>query len=606
MSDTTFDAAKSYKKICYRADRDLLNTELNEAQDIEMHDRKSLFNRIFSRGTIISELDGTVSGSDVTLTDGSVYLDGCSVSVSGATLSFPASGDYIIYVDIFRRQITASEDPSLVNALTGEPTAEREKWIATLQTRDTTNDPLPDGAYSRAVIPIYTFNADTGVLQPYAGIPGQSGDVFTALANHIGHGGFDRHPGATSEMAGFMTPDHIDRVESVEAALPGKADDADVTAVSSALNTHKSSSDHDSRYFTEAESDNRFAPKSHVGSGGSAHSNATMSTAGFMAPADKSQLADHDTRIDTIETTLPGKADDADVTAVSNALNAHKTSSDHDSRYFTETECNANFAPKSHVGSGGSAHSNATTSDAGFMTPADKTQLADHETRIDAVEAALPEKATEVELQVLATAFTWHRTSNDHDGEYYPKPESDARFVPITHVGATGSAHGLATASADGFIAKELCGFLKDQIKWDGGYDYGNDYSSVLEYGEMSSGNGMIWRGKCDSNSTHTLTTQLRATSYTITALFEFYHMTGTITMETGDRVTLGDPSTYPPRVPGGKVYLVQIYTDSFTNAIIHITGSGDVGFSLNIFPGDDRQICRAFDPGNGGMQSYT
>ncbi|MHB9038769.1 MAG: DUF4815 domain-containing protein [Armatimonadota bacterium] len=599
MSDSTFDVAKNYKKICYRADRDLLNTELNEAQDIALHERDALFDKILSPGTILSGLAGTVSGSDVTITGGVVYLDGCAVNIPGATLSFPASGDYIIYVDVFRREVTASEDASLVNPLTGEPTAEREKWIASLQTRDTSGDPLPEGALSRTVVPVYFFDADTGELRPCVGVPTQGGDILSILANHIGHGGIDRHPAVSSESAGFMTPEQLTDLES-------KAENTDLTALSGALNTHKTSADHDGRYFTETESNANFAPKSHVGSGGTAHSNATTSTAGFMAAADKTQLGDHETRVDAIEAALPGKADDADVTAVSNALNTHKSSSDHDGRYYTETESNANFAPNSHVGTGGTAHSAATISQAGFMAAADKTQLGDHETRIVAVETELPEKATEVELQVVATAFTWHRTSNDHDGEYYPKAESDARFTPIAHVGATGSAHGLATASADGFIAKELCGFLKDQIKWDGGYDYGNDYANVLEYGVMSSGNGMIWRGKCDADSTHTLATQLRATSYTITALFEFYHMTGTVTMETGDRVTLGDPGTYPPRVPGGKVYLVQIYTGSFTNAIIHVTGSGDIGFSLNIFPGDDRQICRAFDPGSEGMQSYT
>ncbi|MEN6358294.1 MAG: DUF4815 domain-containing protein [Armatimonadota bacterium] len=571
MTDSTFDAARNYKKICYRVDRDLLNTELNEAQDIAAHERMALLDKILAPGTILSGLVGTVAGSDVTIADGIVYIDGCAVNVPGAALSFPASGDYIIYVDVFRREVTASEDASLVNPLTGEPTAEREKWIAALQTRDTSGDPLPEGALSRTVVPVYTFDVDTGELRPYVCISSQGSDILSILADHIGHAGLERHPAVSSESAGFMTPTQLADLES-------KAENTDLTALSSALNTHKSSSDHDGRYFTETESNANFAPKSHVGSGGTAHSNATTSTAGFMAPADKTQIGDHETRIDTIEAALPGKADNADVTAVSNALSAHKSSSDHDGRYYTETESNANFAPHSHIGSGGTAHSDATTSDAGFMAPADKTQLADHETRIDAVEAALPEKATEVELQVLATAFTWHRTSNDHDGTYYPKTESNARYSPLR--------------------------YFQDQMKWYCGYSY--DGVSLLEYGVMSANNGMIWQGKCDANSEHKLMTHLKATSYTITALFEFYHITGTLTMETGSRVTLGDPGTYPPKVPGGKIYLVQIYPDSYTNAIIHVSGSGDVGFSLNIFPGDNRQLCRAFDPGHEDDQSYT
>ena len=49
MNDSTFDATKNYKKVCYRPDRDLQNTELNEAQDMESHEREVLFDR-FVRG----------------------------------------------------------------------------------------------------------------------------------------------------------------------------------------------------------------------------------------------------------------------------------------------------------------------------------------------------------------------------------------------------------------------------------------------------------------------------------------------------------------------------------------------------------------------------
>src|SRR4030067_2893101 len=66
---------------------------------------------------------------------------------------------------------------------------------------------------------------------------------------------------------------------------------AEIDADEAALTTHKTSSDHDGRYFTEGESDARFAP--------------------IAEPL----------------------------------LTTHKTSSDHDGRYFTETESDARFAP---------------------------------------------------------------------------------------------------------------------------------------------------------------------------------------------------------------------------------------------------------------------
>ena len=509
MSDTTFDAAKNYKKVCYRADRDLLNTELNEAQDIEVHERRILLDKILAQGTIILGLGGTVDADEVTIADGAVYLDGCAVNVPGTSLSFPTPGEHLIYLDVFRREVTASDDPSLVNLLTGEPTAEREKWIATLQTRDTSNDPLPDGAISRTVAPVYIFNRDTGELRPYVGSSLSGGDIFSAFADHAGHGGLDRHPAVTSESAGFMTPDQAASLESVEAALPNKAD-------VSALNAHKTSADHDARYYTESESDTRFAPVGHVGSGGNAHAASTISQGGFMSATDKTQLGDHESRLDSVEATLPGKADDADITALQNSLNTHKSSADHDSRYYTESE-------------------------------------------------------------------------------------SDGRFAPVAHVGSAGSAHGLATNSQAGFMPKEISRLLSGIIHWTCWYDYGNDGIGTLPNNVISGPSGTIWRGKCDSNSSHRLYAMLRATGTPITAVFELYHLTGTVTMETGGRVQLADPAYHPSTVPGSKIYYVQLYPDSFTSFSILVSGSGEVGFSLSIFPGDDRQICYEVDPERAG-----
>ncbi len=597
MNDSTFDAAKNYKKVCYRSDRDLLNTELNEAQDMESHERRVLFDKVFSQGTIISGLEAVANGTNVTIADGVVYVDGCAVSVPGTTLSFPDAGEHTIYLDIFRRVVTASEDPSLVNALTGEPTAEREKWITMLQSRDTSGDPLPEGAISRTVTPVYLFSRDTGDVQPVTG--SSEGDIWSALANHAGHGGLDRHPAATAEVAGFMTPEQVTSLESAEATLPDKADNTDVTAVSDALAAHKTSSDHDARYYTEAETDGRFAAIGHVGSSGNAHAEATIDEGGFMSAQDKTQVGEHEARIVAIEDALPGKADDADVAAVSSALNTHKASADHDSRYYTETESDNRFAPKAHVGSGGTAHSVATTAQAGFMSAADKVELDNHESRLDAVEATLPGKADDADVLALQNSLNAHKTSSDHDSRYYTETESDNRFAPASHVGSAGGAHGLATAGQAGFLPKEISGLLSGLIYWDCDYDYGNDGMGALPYQVVSGPGGMTWRGKCDSGSVHMLGGMLRATSGPITATFELYHMTGTVTMQ-GARVVQADAS-HQPTVPGGKVYYVQLYPDSFSSFAIRVTGSGDVGFSLSIFPGDDRQICYEFDPNRSG-----
>ncbi|MHB1002057.1 MAG: DUF4815 domain-containing protein [Armatimonadota bacterium] len=601
MSENTFDSTKNYKKICYKSDRDLLNTELNESQDIESHERRILLDKIFAPGTIIQGLVGTVDVGNVVISDGIVYLDGCAVNVPGTTFSFPASGEYTIYIDVFRREITASDDPSLVNPLTGEPTAEREKWIATLQTRDTTNDPLPDGALSRTVAPIYIFNRDAGELRQYNSSSSDNTDIFSAFTNHVGHGGIDRHPAVNVDTAGFMTPEMLGTLETIDAVIPIKADDEDLVNLSGAFNAHRTSSDHDNRYYTEAESDSKYAPISHVGIGGNAHQPVTTEQNGFMGASDKIMIDDHESRIGSVESVLPDKANNTNVTAVSDSLITHKSSADHDSRYYTETESDGKYAPLPHVGTGGDAHSVATVSEAGFMDGADKALLGNHESRIIAVETVLPGKADNTDVIAISDVLLTHKSSSDHDNRYYTESESDTKYAPIAHVGSAGSSHSIASPSEHGFISKQMYNFLRNTIHWDCIYDYNNDGTESMVYGIISTANGMIWRNKCDADSTQRISTKLRSIGTPITASFEFYHLTGNVTMETGPRVSIEDWEIRQSRIPGGKIYNVLLYPDSFTNLIINVTGTGDVCFSLEIFPGDDRQICWDVDSDRDG-----
>jgi len=218
ISRNTFDPAKSYKRVHFHEDRDLLDSELNELQEIGVHDGQLLWDRIFTPGSILAGLAGTVNGTEVVFADGIVYLDGHPVHVPGATLAFPDPGEYTIYVDVFRREITAADDPELVNPLTGEPTAERVKWVASLQTRDTSEDPLPEGATGRTVAPLYLFDRETGTLTPTVEHVVSPDDPAT-LDGHIGQGGLDQHPATTAELAGFLTP-------AEKAKLDGIAPDA--------------------------------------------------------------------------------------------------------------------------------------------------------------------------------------------------------------------------------------------------------------------------------------------------------------------------------------------------------------------------------------------
>lgn len=57
------------------------------------------------------------------------------------------------------------------------------------------------------------------------------------------------------------------------------------------------------------------------------------------------------------------------------AVTAHEAALDPHPQYLTLAEGNAAYTPLAHVGTGGTAHANATTSVAGFMSAADKTKI---------------------------------------------------------------------------------------------------------------------------------------------------------------------------------------------------------------------------------------
>ncbi|HHV62136.1 MAG TPA: hypothetical protein GXX51_05800 [Firmicutes bacterium] len=126
-----------------------------------------------------------------------------------------------------------------------------------------------------------------------------------------------------------------------------------------------------------------FAPAGHVGAGGSAHASATSSIAGFMSPSDKAKLDGIQTgaevnqnafsQIKVGPTTIDAdsKTDILELAAGDSITLTPDPANDK----VTISVQSSNFAPASHMGSGGSAHAEATTSVAGFMSAADKAKL---------------------------------------------------------------------------------------------------------------------------------------------------------------------------------------------------------------------------------------
>ena len=101
ISRETFDSTKNYKRIRYHQDRDLLDSELNEQQDIINLERRKIADILFKEGSIIMGLEVSAATNVLTLAPGVVYIDGHLEQVSGATLSYdPAttSGADYVYV----------------------------------------------------------------------------------------------------------------------------------------------------------------------------------------------------------------------------------------------------------------------------------------------------------------------------------------------------------------------------------------------------------------------------------------------------------------------------------------------------------------------------
>jgi len=164
ISRDTFDPSKNYKRVSYHQDRDLLDSELNEQQDISIHEQKKIADLLFKEGAIISGLLVSVAGNVLTISAGVTYIDGHIEVIPGAVLTYdPAktSGFDYVYVELLKYNYGYNQDAGLINPATGEPTAEREKWVLSLRDHDTSGESLPNNVTQRKVVPIYKFDRGT-------------------------------------------------------------------------------------------------------------------------------------------------------------------------------------------------------------------------------------------------------------------------------------------------------------------------------------------------------------------------------------------------------------------------------------------------------------
>lgn len=154
------------------------------------------------------------------------------------------------------------------------------------------------------------------------------------------------------------------------------------------------------------------APIAHVGSRGSAHAEATTDEAGFMSAADKAKLNG-----------IAAGAQGNTVTSVAGKTGAVT---------LAVGDVSGALA-SSHAGAGGNAHALATTSQAGFMSAADKTKL-------DSVSAGAGAGAV---TSVAGRTGAVTLSVSDVSGA-----------LSSSHAGSRGSdVHGVATRSTSGFMS---------------------------------------------------------------------------------------------------------------------------------------------------------
>ena len=167
ISRNTFDPDKNYKRERYHQDRDLLDSELNEQQDILTHEQRKITDTLLQEGAIISGFVVTMDGNELTIADGVVFIEGYLETVPGAVLVYDSSlGPHYVYVELIKYNYGKDQDEGLVNPATGEATAEREKWTVTLVNKDTIQDALPNHAIERKTVPIYKVELESGLVTP--------------------------------------------------------------------------------------------------------------------------------------------------------------------------------------------------------------------------------------------------------------------------------------------------------------------------------------------------------------------------------------------------------------------------------------------------------
>jgi len=154
---------------------------------------------------------------------------------------------------------------------------------------------------------------------------------------------------AVTGVTGATVQSQIESIKSLIDTANGL-----ITDGSNALTTHKTSSDHDSRYYTETEVDALDVANVKLTGVQTVAGVKTFSSSPIVpVPTTDLQASTKkyvDDSVTTLDTDLQGQ-----ITTDVAALATHKTSADHDSRYYSETEIDSNIYTKTQVQTSGSS-----------------------------------------------------------------------------------------------------------------------------------------------------------------------------------------------------------------------------------------------------------
>ncbi|MGS2743608.1 hypothetical protein ACU6TU_08425 [Halomonas sp. LS-001] len=297
----------------------------------------------------------------------------------------------------------------------------------------------------------------------------------------------------TGTTGNERTEDSHTHAIKATAARNNTSDDALLLA--SAMNAHRTSADHDERYYTKNEVDTALANvesssdtsglQSTVNSNTDAisalESRAITAGIGLVGGGDltsdrtitlglPSMLSGTtaNARTDTshshaIKATAARNNTSDDALLLASAMNAHRTSDDHDGRYYTKAQTEALVAGNDPSGSVSTLQddveantsainaleSRTITAGSGLVGGGDLSanrsiQLGmpstlsgttansrSDDSHTHNIVATASRFSTSDEALLLASAMNVHRTSADHDGRYYTKSEVDAAVQPI-------------------------------------------------------------------------------------------------------------------------------------------------------------------------------